>query len=154
MSVHVEAIRALTEIVDVGQMAQVAAEGPSVAFKGLIGFVVVMTALIGIWFVTSTVGIYFAKTGAASKKAEAAPKAQSAAPAAQPVAAAPADEIPLAVIVAAAAWAVGGQVRNVRVNVGGRESVTWTAQGRQAIYASHGAKAAPAVSPLGSVRQK
>lgn len=153
MSVHVEAIRALTEIVDVGQLAQAAAEGPSVAFKGLIGFVVVMTALIGIWFMTSLVGTYFAKVGTASKKADAAPKAKPAALAAQPVAAA-ADEIPLAVIVAAAAWAVGGQVRNVRVNVGGRESVTWTAQGRQSIYASHGAKAAPAVSALGSVRQK
>lgn len=151
MSVHVEMIQTLT---DVAQVAQAAADAPSVAFKGLVGFGVVMTALIGIWLVTSLVGTYFAKIGTASKKAEAAPKAKPAASAAQPVAAAPADEIPLAVIVAAAAWAVGGQVRNVRVNVGGRESVTWTAQGRQSIYASHGAKAAPAVSTLGTVRQK
>lgn len=148
MSVQMEVTRALT------QVAQAEGMGLSPWQSALFGFAVVMTALIGIWMVTSLIGTYFAKTASSSKKAEAAPKAVAAAPSAKPVAAAPADEIPLAVIVAAAAWAVGGQVRSVVVNVGGRESVTWTAQGRQQIYASHGAKAAPAVSPLGTIRQK
>ncbi len=147
MSMHTEVVHALT------QVAQVEGTGLAPWESAVLGFCVVMSALIGIWFMTSMVGTYFAKAGT-SKKAEAAPKAKPAAPAAQPVAAAPADEIPLAVIVAAAAWAVGGQVRNVRVNVGGKESVTWTAQGRQSIYASHGAKAAPAVTTLGTIRQK
>lgn len=145
---------ALATVNDVAQVAQVEGTGLAAWQSALLGFCIVMTALIGIWVITAAVGTYFAKAGQAPKKAEAAPKATPAAPSAQPVAAAPADEIPLAVIVAAAAWAVGGQVRNVRVNLANRESVTWTAQGRQSIYASHAAKSPSAVAPLGTIRQK
>lgn len=148
MSVILETTRSVAEI------AQAAADTGMPAWeKGMLGFLVVMAALIGIWAVTSTIGTYFAKSGVGSKKAEAAPKAAPAAAAAKPVAAASADEIPLAVIIAAAAHAVGGQVRNVIVHVPGRESVSWTSQGRQAIYSSHGAKAPSAVSSLGTVKK-
>jgi len=148
MSMQLEATRVLT------QVAQVEGTGLAPWESAVLGFVIVMTALIGIWVMTSLVGTYFTKTASASKKSEAAPKAAPAAPAAKPVAAAPADDIPLAVIVAAAAWAVGGQVRNVTVNVSGRDSVTWTSQGRQSIYASHSTKAVAPVSTIGTIRQK
>ncbi len=138
----------------VAQVAQATGEiGMAPWERGLLGFVIVMSALIGIWAMTTVVGLYFAKAGAAPKKAEAAPQAAPAAAAAKPVAAAPADEIPLAVIVAAAAFVVGGQVRNVVVHVPGRESVSWTSQGRQAIYTSHSAKAPSAVTSLGTVKK-
>lgn len=122
--------------------------------RALLGFAIVMSALIGIQAMTTLVGLYFARSEKPSKKAEAAPRAVPAAPAAAPVAAAPAaeDEIPLAVIVAAAAYMVGGQVRNVVVHVPGRESVSWTSQGRQSIYASHGPKSPNAVANLGTVK--
>ncbi|SBW12519.1 hypothetical protein KL86APRO_30069 [uncultured Alphaproteobacteria bacterium] len=141
----------------VAQVAQATAETDTLGLApwegGLFGFIIVMTALIGIWAATSLVGTYFAKSEKSSKKAEAAPQAAPAASAAKPVAAAPAEEIPLAVIIAAAAHAVGGQVRNVIVHVPGRESVSWTSQGRQSIYASHGTKSPQAVSSLGTIKK-
>jgi len=123
--------------------------------NGLLGMGVVLTALISIWFATSIVGTYFSKADKASKgktspgKTEAAP--QAAAAAAAPAAAA--EEIPLAVIIAAASYVLGAQVRNVVVHAPGRESVAWTSQGRQSIYASHAAKAPLAVSPLGTLKK-
>ncbi|SBW12521.1 hypothetical protein KL86APRO_30071 [uncultured Alphaproteobacteria bacterium] len=113
--------------------------------RALLGFAIVMSALIGIQAMTTLVGLYFARSEKPSKKAEAAPRAVPAAPAAE-------DEIPLAVIVAAAAYMVGGQVRNVVVHVPGRESVSWTSQGRQSIYASHGPKSPNAVANLATVK--
>ena len=148
MSVIFETTRAVAEV------AQATGEGGvNVAVKGFLGFAVVMSALCGIWFMTSLVGTYFAKTANSPKKAEAAPQAAPAAAAAKPVAAAPVDEIPLAVIIAAAVQMVGGQVRNVVVHAPGRESVSWTSQGRQSIYSSHGAKAPKAVSALGTIKK-
>ncbi len=139
----------LSSVVDV---AQVAADEVPAWIGGLMGMAVVMTALVGIWLVTSAVGSYFVKTKASAPgKTEAAPKA-SAAVAAAPAAAV--NEIPLAVIIAAAVQMVQAPIRSVVVTAPGSASVTWTSQGRQAIYASHSAKAPQAVSPLGTITKK
>lgn len=149
MSVILETTRAVAEVAQVsGEIVMAPWE------RALLGFGIVMSALVGIQAMTTVVGLYFSKAGNASKKAEAAPKAAPAAPAAKPAAAAPAEEeIPLAVILAAAAYMVGGQIRSVTVTIPGRDNVTWTSQGRQSIYASHGAKAPGSVSNLGTVKK-
>ncbi|SBW12518.1 hypothetical protein KL86APRO_30068 [uncultured Alphaproteobacteria bacterium] len=142
---------AAAQVVDVAQVAQAAEEIPAWQ-GGLMGMAVVMTALVGIWFATSAIGAYFQKKKApAPGKSEAAPKAQPAAPAAP--AAAASTEIPLAVIIAAAVQMVQAPIRNVVVSAPGMASVTWTSQGRQAIYASHSAKAPQAVTPLGTIKK-
>ena len=147
MSVILDTTRTVAEV------AQATGEGLAVWERGLIGFLVVMSALIGIMAATSLVGLYFGKAAKSPKKAEAAPQAAPAVAAAKPEAAAPADEIPLAVIVAAAAYMVGGRVKSVVVHAPGRESVAWTSQGRQSIYSSHGAKAPSVVTNLGTVKK-
>ncbi len=139
-------------VTDIAQIAQ-AKEHAAPWLTGLLGFAVVMTALMSIWAATSLVGTYFSKKGSAPGKTKAAPVA----PAAVQAPAAAKDEIPLAVIVAAAAYTVsqmGQQLRNVVVHVPGRESVSWTSQGRQAIYAGHGAKAPQSVQTIGGIVKK
>lgn len=136
-------------------VAQIAAAGERTApwLSGILGFGVVMIALMSIWMATSLVGVYFNKKGSAPGKTKAAPSA----PAVQQAPAAAKDEVPLAVIVAAAAYTVaqmGQQLRNVVVHVPGRESVSWTSQGRQAIYAGHGAKAPQSVQTIGGIVKK
>ena len=145
-------LNAAPAIADVAQVAQAAQDEIPAWVGGLIGMGVVMTALVGIWLATSLVGSYFVKKKAAAPgKSEAAPKAQPAAPAAP--AAAALNEIPLAAIIAAAVQMVQAPIRNVVVSAPGAASVTWTAQGRQAIYASHAAKAPQAVTPLGTIKK-
>ena len=139
-------------VIDVAQVAAAAAKEVPAWQGGLMGMLVVMTALVAIWFATSLIGAYFIKTKASAPgKSEAAPKAQPAAPAA--AAAAAANEIPLAVIIAAAVQMVQAPIRNVVVSAPGMASVTWTSQGRQAIYASHTAKAPKSVTPLGTIKK-
>ncbi len=138
----------LNDVSAVAEVAQAAKEIPAWQ-GGLTGMVVVMVALIAIWAATAAVGAYFSKKKPAPGKSEAAPKASA-------VAAAPAaavNEIPLAVIIAAAVQMVQAPIRNVVVTAPGGSSATWTSQGRQAIYASHSAKAPQAVSPLGTIRK-
>ncbi len=148
-----ELLGGASPVIDVAQVAE-AAERMAPWLSGVMGFGVVMTALMSIWFATSLVGSYFVKKAKSPGKTEAAPKAP-AAPA--QASAAAADDIPLAVIVAAAAYTVscmGQQLRNVVVHVPGRESLSWTSQGRQAIYSGHAAKAPQAVLPIGGVVKK
>jgi len=158
MSVELGLMDVTARILDVAQVAEVAAEDEIPAWLGgLMGMVVVLGALAMIWVSTAIVGTYFAKaekrkTGLG--KTEAAPKAQTPAPAPAAKVSRAADEIPLAVIIAAAAAVVGEQIRNVVVHVSGHESVAWTFQGRQAIYASHALKAPAAVGNLSGVRGK
>lgn len=122
--------------------------------SGLLGMAVVMTALVSIWVATSLVGTYFNKKKASAPgKSEAAPKASAVASAAAPAAAASSD-IPLAVIIAAAVQMVQAPIRNVVVSAPGMESIAWTTQGRQSIYASHTAKAPSAVTSLGTIKKK
>ena len=150
MALEIQLLNAASAITDVAQVAQ--AEPVPAWIGGLMGMAVVMTALIGIWLVTSLVGGYFVKTKASAPgKTEAAPKA-SAAVAAAPAAAV--NEIPLAVIIAAAEQMVQAPIRSVVVTAPGSASATWTSQGRQAIYASHSAKAPQAVAPLGTISKK
>lgn len=149
MALETTLLNAASTVVDVAQVAQT---GKLLAWEsGLLGMGVVMVALSGIWLVTSLVGTYFVKQKASAPgKTEAAPKA-SAAPAAP---AAAMNEIPLAVIIAAAVQMVQAPIRSVVVTAPGSASATWTSQGRQAIYASHNAKAPQAVTPLGTITKK
>lgn len=142
-------IQLLDGVSAVAEVAQAATREVPAWQGGLTGMVVVMVALIAIWAATAAVGTYFGKKKPAPGKSEAAPKAPA-------VAAAPAaavNEIPLAVIIAAAVQMVQAPIRNVVVTAPGGASATWTSQGRQAIYASHSAKAPQAVSPLGTIRK-
>ncbi len=142
---------AAAQVVDVAQVAQAAKEIPAWQ-GGLMGMAVVMIALVGIWAATAIVGGYFIKTKASAPgKSEAAPKAQPAAPAAP--AAAAVNDLPLAVIIAAAVQMVQAPIRSVVVSAPGMASVAWTSQGRQAIYASHTAKAPQAVTTLGTIKK-
>jgi len=151
MSLLNEGVTALSSGVqlaqDAGSMEQLAPWE-----NGLLGMGVVLTALISIWLATALVGTFFVKSakGKAPGKTEAAPQAPAAA--AAPSAAA-ADDIPLVAIIAAASYALGGQVRNVIVHVPGKESATWISQGRQSIYASHAAKGPQSVSVIGAVKK-
>jgi Na+-transporting methylmalonyl-CoA/oxaloacetate decarboxylase gamma subunit len=152
MALETHLLNAASTLIDVAQVAQVKEEVPA-WIGGLMGMAVVMTALIGIWLMTAAVGSYFLKQKASAPgKTEAAPKAQSAAPAAP--AAAALNEIPLAVIIAAAVQMVQAPIRNVVVTAPGGASMTWASQGRQAIYASHSAKAPQAVTSLGTISKK
>jgi len=153
MALELELMSAAGKILDVAQVANVAAESETPAWLGgIMGMVVVLGALALMWLCCAITGTYFgkAKGKPGLGKTEAAPKA--AAPAAKVSAAA--DQIPLAVIIAAAAQIVGEQIRNVVVHVSGHESVAWTAQGRQTIYASHALKAPAAVGVLSGIRTK
>lgn len=142
---------AADRVVDIAQVATVAKEVPAWQ-GGLMGMLVVMTALVAIWAATSIIGSYFVKTKASAPgKSEAAPKAQPAAPAAP--AAAASNDIPLAILIAAAVQMVQAPIRSVVVSAPGAASVTWTSQGRQAIYASHTAKAPQAVTSLGTIKK-
>ena len=149
MALETTLLNAASTVVDVAQVAQ---SGKLLPWEsGLVGMGVVMTALAGIWLVTSLVGTYFNKQKASAPgKTEAAPKASAAA--AAPAAAM--NEIPLAVIIAAAVQMVQAPIRSVVVTAPGSASATWTSQGRQAIYASHSAKAPQAVTPLGTITKK
>ncbi len=147
MALEMELLNSASTVVDV---AQVAANEVPAWQGGLVGMVVVMTALVAIWLVTAMIGTYFDKKKSAPGKSEAAPKA-SAAVAAAPAAAT--NEIPLAVIIAAAVQMVQAPIRSVVVTAPGGASATWTSQGRQAIFASHSSKAPQAVSPLGTIRK-
>ena len=149
MALETQVLNAASTIADVAQVAQ--AEQVPAWVGGLMGMAVVMTALVGIWLMTAFVGGYFVKKKASAPgKTEAVPKASavSAAPAAAM------NEIPLAVIIAAAVQMVQAPIRSVVVTAPGSASATWTSQGRQAIYASHNAKAPQAVSPLGTISKK
>ncbi len=149
MALELETLSALTSVVDVAQVAAAAEKTPA-WLGGLLGMAVVMTALISIWLATSLVGSYFVKKKAPSPgKTEAAPKA----PAAVQTSAAASNDIPLAVIIAAAVQMVQAPIRNVVVSAPGSAGTTWSSQGRQAIYASHSAKAPQAVTSLGTVRK-
>jgi Na+-transporting methylmalonyl-CoA/oxaloacetate decarboxylase gamma subunit len=153
MALELEAMTAVSSIVDVAQVAAETAEKSPAWLGGLLGMAVVMTALISIWLATSLVGSYFNKKASSPGKTEAAPKA----PAAAQASAAAGDDIPLAAIVAAAAYtvsAMGQQLRNIVVHVPGRDSVSWASQGRQTIYAGHSAKAPQAVASISSVVKK
>lgn len=148
-------LNAGASILDVAQVANVAAEEETPAWLGgVLGFVVVMAALILIWVACSLVGTYFAKADSAAKrkpapgKSEAAPKAAAtAAPAAA------AEEIPLIAIIAAAAHVMQAPIRNIVVRAPGLESVTWSSQGREAIYTSHAPKLPSSVRPIGTVKK-
>jgi len=158
MSVELGLTDVATRILDVAQVANVEVVDEVPAWLGgLMGIAVVLAALISIWISTAIVGVFFAraeKRKSRPGKTEAVPKAPVPAPAPAAEASAAADEIPLAVIIAAAATVVGEQVQNVIVRVSGHESVAWTAQGRQAIYASHALKAPVAVGTLSGIRTK
>ncbi len=150
MALELGTLTALASISDVAQVAAAAEETPA-WLGGLLGMGVVMTALVSIWLATSLVGSYFVKKKAASLgKTEAAPKGVTAP---QPAAAA-GNDIPLAVIIAAAVQMVQAPIRNVVVNAPGMATTVWSSQGRQAIYASHAAKAPQAVTSLGTIRKK
>ena len=151
MALELEAMTAVSSIVDVAQVAAAAAEKTPAWLGGLLGMAVVMTALTSIWLATSLVGSYFNKKASSPRKTEAAPKAPAAATQAS---AAASNEIPLAAIIAAAMQMVQAPIRNVVVNAPGLAAVTWAAQGRQAIYASHSAKSPQAVTSLGTIRKK
>lgn len=154
MSALYEGMTALASGGDVAQLAQ-AADRLLPWQNGLLGMTVVLTALISIWFATSLVGTYFAKTDKSAKGKTSPGKTEAAAqaPAASAAPAAAADDIPLVAIVAAASYVLGAQVRNVIVRVPGKESVSWTSQGRQSIYASHAAKAPHTVGSIGTVKK-
>ncbi|MBN2751636.1 MAG: OadG family protein [Rhodospirillaceae bacterium] len=151
MALETELLNAATSVADVAQVAE-AAEKLAPWASGLLGMGVVLTALISIWVATALVGTFFNKKASSPGKTEAAPKAQSATAAAP--AAAAANDIPLAVIIAAAVQMVQAPIRNVVVSAPGMESIAWTTQGRQTIYASHMAKAPQSVTSLGTIRHK
>ena len=113
----------VASVIDVAQVVQTAEKTPG-WLGGTLGFAVVMTALSSISLATSVVGAFFVKRDAAAKgksapgKTEGAPKA----PAAAQASAAAGDDIPLAAIIAAAAYtvsAMGQQLRNVVVQCAG-----------------------------------
>jgi hypothetical protein len=159
MELGYEVLAGASRVIDIAQVANIGAEEEVPAWLGgFIGFAVVMVALATIWIATEMVGVYFAHQHAKGKtapgKSEAAPKAPVAS---AQVSAAAVSEVPLAVIVAAAAYtvaAMGQQLRNVVVHVPGRESVSWTAQGRQAIYSGHAPMSPAAVRPIGGIVKK
>jgi Na+-transporting methylmalonyl-CoA/oxaloacetate decarboxylase gamma subunit len=155
MALELEVLNIASAINDVAQVANVAKNEEIPAWLGgVIGMGVVMTGLAVLWLASEITGIYFKNQQAKGKtspgKSEAAPKA----PAAVQVSAAASDDIPLAVIIAAAVQMVQAPIRNVVVSAPGMADSTWSAQGRQAIYASHNAKAPQAVTSLGTIRKK
>lgn len=152
MALELGTMTAFASVADVAQIAALTEKTPA-WLGGVLGMVVVMTALAGLWFATELTAIYFVKSSAKGKtspgKTEAAPKAS----AAVQTSAAASDDIPLAVIIAAAVQMVQAPIRNVVVSAPGSAGTTWSSQGRQAIYASHSAKAPQAVTSLGTVRK-
>lgn len=142
---------AAASIMDVAQVAADRADAPPAWQGGLMGMLVVMVALTGLWWASAAVAAYFTKNP--PKKTEAVSKAPVAAAAAAPAASQAASGIPLAVILAAVAQIMNQPLRSVTVSAPANPNATWVAQGREAIFASHTAKSPRDVSGLSAVKK-
>lgn len=138
-------------IMDIAQVAATHSEPPPAWKGGLVGMLVVMVALTGLWWCSAAVAQYFLKNP--PKKTEAVSKAPVAAAAAAPVASQAASGIPLAVILAAVAQIVNQPLRSVTVSAPANPNATWVAQGREAIFSSHTTKSPRDVSGLSAVKK-
>lgn len=139
-----------TSVTDVAQIAAAAEKTPA-WLGGIMGMVVVMVALTGLWWASELTALYFVKKS--PKKTEAVTIAPNAAAAAASVASVAASGVPLAAIIAAAAQMVQQPLRSVVVSAPAVPGTTWVAQGRETIFSSHTMKSPRDVSGLSAVKK-